>query len=121
MANTEPSNIEVTRRYRRVKAPRGTLVGWQLGTKRSVSRVGDIALGGLFIRTPDPPRQQSVVKLVLSTGIGAVRARGVVRWVAPTKGMAIEFTAMNADDRGRLYGLLRPLLERQKNATERDV
>jgi hypothetical protein len=116
MASTEP-----TRRYPRVKAPKGTFVGWQLGTRRSVSRVGDIALGGLFIRTPDPPPQQSFVKIVLTTGTGAVRARGVVRWVAPTKGMAIEFTAMNADDRGRLYGLLRPLLERQKNATERDV
>jgi PilZ domain len=86
-----------------------------------VSRVGDIALGGLFIRTPDPPPQQSLVKLVLSTGIGAVRARGVVRWVAPTEGMAIEFTAMNAGDRGRLNGLLRLLFERQKIATDRRV
>jgi hypothetical protein len=108
MANTAP-----TRRYPRVKAPKGTLVGWQLGTKRSVSSVGDIALGGLFIRTPDPPPQQSLVKLILSTGTGAVRARGVVRWVAPSQGMAIEFTAMNADDRGRLNGLLRPLLQRK--------
>jgi len=115
------ASSEHTRRYPRVKAPKGTFVGWQLGTRRSVSRVGDIALGGLFIRTPDPPPQQSFVKVVLTTRTGTVRARGVVRWVAPTKGMAIEFTAMNADDRGRLYGLLRPLLERQKNATERDV
>jgi hypothetical protein len=121
MANTESSNTAPTRRYPRAKAPKGTLVGWQLGTKRAVSRVGDIALGGLFIRTPDPPPQQSLVKLVLSTGIGAVRARGVVRWVAPAKGMAIEFTAMNTDDRGRLNGLLRLLFEHQKIATDRPV
>jgi hypothetical protein len=114
MANTEP-----TRRYPRVKAPEGTLVGWQVGTKSTVSRLEDIALGGLFIRTPDPPPKQSLVKLVLSTGTGEVRARGVVRRVAPRQGMAIEFTAMNPDDRGRLTGLLRPLLERQGNATER--
>jgi hypothetical protein len=116
MANSEP-----TRRYPRVKAPKGTLVGWQLGTKRSVSRVEDLALGGLFIRTSDPPAERSLVKLVLSTGTGAVRARGVVRWVAPRQGMAIEFTAMNADDRGRLNGLLRPLLERQATKTQRPV
>jgi hypothetical protein len=35
--------------------------------------------------------------------------------------MAIEFTAMNADDRGRLNGLLRLLFERQKIATDRRV
>jgi hypothetical protein len=28
--------------------------------------------------------------------------------------MGIEFTSMNQDDRGRLNGLLRPLLERQR-------
>jgi len=114
MANTEPSNTEPTRRYPRVKAPEGTLVGWQVGTKRSVSRLEDIALGGLFIRTPDPPPERSLVKLVLSTGNVEVRARGVVRRVAPRQGMGIEFTSMNPDDRGRLTGLLRPLLERQR-------
>jgi hypothetical protein len=35
--------------------------------------------------------------------------------------MAIEFTAMNPDDRGRLTGLLRPLLERQGIPPERPV
>jgi hypothetical protein len=109
MASTEP-----TRRYPRVKAPEGTLVGWQVGTKRAVSRLEDIALGGLFIRTPDPPPERSLVKLILSTGNVEVRALGVVRRVAPRQGMGVEFTSMNQDDRGRLNGLLRPLLERQR-------
>jgi len=112
-------NTELTRRYPRVKAPEGILVGWQVGTKRSVSHLGDIALGGLFIRTTDPPPERSLVKIVLSAGTAEVRARGVVRRVAPHQGMAIEFTAMNPDDRGRLTGMLRPLLESQGNATER--
>jgi len=109
MASTEP-----TRRYPRVKAPEGTLVGWQVGTKRAVSRLEDIALGGLFIRTPDPPPERSLVKLILSTGNVEVRARGVARRVTPRQGMGVEFTSMNSDDRGRLNGLLRPLLERQR-------
>lgn len=50
-----------------------------------------------------------------------MRARGVVRRVMPRRGMAIEFTSMNPDDRGRLNGLLRPLLERQATKTERPV
>jgi hypothetical protein len=108
------ANTELTRRYPRFKAPEGTLVGWQVGTKRVVSRPEDIALGGLFIRTPDPPPERSLVKLVLSNGNVEVHARGVVRRVAPHQGMGIEFTSMNPDDRGRLTGLLRPLLERQR-------
>jgi PilZ domain len=119
MANTESSNTEATRRYPRVKAPEGTLVGWQVGIKRSVSRLEDIALGGIFIRTPDPPPERSLVKLILSTGNLEVRARGVVRRVAPRQGMGIEFTSMNQDDRGRLNGLLRRLLERQHTAKDR--
>jgi PilZ domain len=114
MANTESSNTETPRRYPRVKAPEGTLVGWEVGPKRDVSRPVDIALGGLFIRTPDPPPERSLVKLILSTGNVEVRARGVVRRVTPRQGIGIEFTSMNPDDRGRLNGLLRPLLERQR-------
>jgi hypothetical protein len=33
--------------------------------------------------------------------------------------MGIEFTSMNQDDRGRLNGLLRRLLERQHTAKDR--
>ena len=113
------ANTESTRRYPRVKAPEGSLVGWQVGIKRSVSRLEDMALGGIFIRTPDPPPERSLVKLILSTGNVEVRARGVVRRVAPRQGMGVEFTSMNQDDRGRLGGLLRQLLENQHTAKER--
>lgn len=115
------AKTEQTRRYPRVKAPEGSLVGWEVGTKRAVSRLGDIALGGLFVRTPDPPPEKTLVKLLVSAGNCEVRARGVVRRVMPRRGMAIEFTSMNPDDRGRLNGLLRPLLERQATKTERPV
>ena len=109
-----------TRRHPRVKAPEGMLVGWQVGTKRFVSRLENIALGGLFIRTPNPPPAESVLKVIVSlpSGTGEVQARGVVRRVAPSRGMGVEFTAMNPEDRGRLSGLLKPLLERQSSASE---
>jgi hypothetical protein len=112
------AKIESTRRHPRVKAPEGMLVGWQVGARRFVSRLENIALGGLFIRTPNPAPPESLVKLVvtLPKGSGDVHARGIVRQVAPSRGMGIEFTAMNPDDRGRLSGLLRPLLEQQPGA-----
>jgi hypothetical protein len=96
-----------------VKAPEGMVVGWQVGTQRFVSRLENIALGGMFIRTPHPAAAQSLVKVIvaLPMGAGEVQARGVVKRVAPSRGMGIEFTAMNPEDRGRLTGLLRPLLE----------
>ena len=99
------------------------LVGWQVGTKRSVSRLENIALGGLFIRTPNPPPPESLVKVIvaLPMGLGEVQARGVVRRVAPRRGMGVEFTAMNPEDRGRLTGLLKPLLERQHDKADRPV
>jgi hypothetical protein len=89
------------------------LVGWQVGTQRNVSRLDNIALGGLFIRTPNPAPADSVVKVVVSmpAGAGEIQARGVVRRVTPSRGMGVEFTAMNPEDRGRLNGLLKPLLE----------
>ena len=91
--------------------------------KRSVSRLENIALGGLFIRTPNPPPPESLVKVIvaLPMGLGEVQARGVVRRVAPSRGMGVEFTAMNPEDRGRLTGLLKPLLERQDHKADRPV
>jgi hypothetical protein len=110
-----------TRRHPRVKAPEGMLVGWQVGAKRFVSRLDNIALGGLFIRTPNPPPAESLVRVIVSlpTGNGEVQARGVVRRVAPSRGMGVEFTAMNPEDRGRLTGLLKPLLEQQRDKSDR--
>jgi PilZ domain len=115
------TNTGQTRRHPRVKAPDGMLVGWQVGTKRFVSRLENIALGGLFIRTPNPPPAESLVKVIvtLPLGTGEVQARGVVRRVAPSRGMGVEFTAMNPEDRGRLTGLLKPLLEKQDGGPER--
>jgi hypothetical protein len=35
--------------------------------------------------------------------------------------MGVEFTAMNPEDRGRLTGLLKPLLEQQTDKPDRPV
>jgi PilZ domain len=113
MAETARTPTPTPRKHPRVKAPEGMLVGWQVGTQRNVSRLDNIALGGLFIRTPNPAPADSVVKVVVSmpAGAGEIQARGVVRRVTPSRGMGVEFTAMNPEDRGRLNGLLKPLLE----------
>jgi PilZ domain len=77
-----------------------------------VSFVDSLALGGLFIRTSQPPPVDSALSVILEAPTGDIRARAVVRRVgtAPSRGMGVEFIAMNQEDRARLSRLVTPLL-----------
>ena len=101
------------RRYPRVVAPKTVVVAWQSGTRRSVSYMESIALGGLFVLTGHPVPIRSMVKVLMDLQFGEVRARGVVRRVMPTRGMAVEFIAMTQEDRARLNKALQPMLAMQ--------
>jgi len=103
------SVIEERRRYPRTNAPTNLLVAWQTGNNKGVSRLETIALGGLFIRTEEPVASQSLVRLLVEAPNGDVRARAIVRRVVAKKGMALEFVAMNQEDRARLSQYLRRL------------
>ena len=103
-----PSSKKV-RRYARVPLPKGTLVAWEHSGKRKVSSVSVLALGGLFISTPEPPPAGDVIKLVFEIPGGEVRARALVCDSQPGKGMGIEFTAMGQDARARLHRLMKTL------------
>jgi hypothetical protein len=98
------------RKHPRVKAPKGLLVAWEAGTRRAVSYLESMALGGLFIRTKQPPPVRSAVRVLVELPSGDIRARAVVRRVTPAKGMGVEFISMSPEDRARLNHLLRPLL-----------
>jgi hypothetical protein len=123
MAESAATKQSTPRKHPRVAAPAGMLVAWQVGTQRQVSRLENVALGGLYIRTPNPAPADSILKVVVSmpAGAGEVQARGVVRRVTPSRGMGIEFTAMLPEDRGRLSGLLKPLLESIPSPTQPSV
>jgi PilZ domain len=99
-----------TRRHPRVKSPRGLFVAWETGTRRSVSRLETLSLGGVFIHTPEPPPIGSTINILLDMQNGDVRARAIVRRVAPSKGMGIEFISMTPEDRARLNQQLQQLL-----------
>ncbi len=98
-----------TRRYARVSLPKGSLVAWEHSGKRKISSVGVLALGGLFISTPEPPPAGDSIKLVFEIPGGEVRARALVRDSQPGKGMGIEFTAMGQEERARLHRLMKTL------------
>jgi len=98
------------RRYRRVPSPKGLVVAWQAGTRRAVSSLESIAMGGMFVLTRQAIPLRSMVKVLFDLPIGEVRARAVVRRVIPQRGMGIEFIAMDQEDRARLGRMLMPLL-----------
>jgi hypothetical protein len=86
------------------------MVAWQSGTRRAVSYLESIGLGGLFVLTRQPAPLRSMVKVLMDLQFGEVRARAVVRRVMPSRGMAIEFISMTQEDRARLNRALQPML-----------
>jgi hypothetical protein len=97
------------RRYSRVGLPKGMLVAWEHSGIRQVSRISVLALGGLFISTPEPPPNGDTIKLIFEVPGGEVRARALVRDSQHGKGMGVEFTAMKHEARARLNQLMKVL------------
>jgi hypothetical protein len=85
-------------------------VAWQSGTRRAVSYLESMGLGGLFVATRQPVPIRSMVKVLMDLPLGEVRARAVVRRVTPARGMGLEFIAMTQEDRARLAKALQPML-----------
>jgi len=97
------------RRYPRTPSPQGTLLAWQYSGKKLVSSLGNLGLGGLYIRTPEPPPPGSFIQLLLDVPAGEVRARALVQRSKPKDGMGVKFIAMQHEDRGRLAQWLNTL------------
>jgi len=100
---------ERARRYQRVGLPKGMLVAWEHSGIRKVSRISVLAVGGLFITTPEPPPAGETIKLLFEVPGGNIRARAAVRDSRLGEGMGIEFTAMNSEARARLNLLVKAL------------
>jgi PilZ domain-containing protein len=82
-------------------------VAWQIGMQQGVSRLTSLALGGLYIRTATPAAERSMLRVLIETPAGDLRARVLVRRMVPKHGMGVEFIAMTQEDRARLVQLLR--------------
>jgi PilZ domain len=98
------------RRYPRVGLQQGMYVAWQGVGERVVSQIVTVGLGGLFIRTANPPPVGDVIRVYFEVPGGEIRARAVIRDSVQGEGMGIQFTSMEPEARGRLTQLLRRLL-----------
>jgi hypothetical protein len=97
------------RRYPRLSSPKGTILAWQSASIRHVSGVANLGLGGLYIRTTEPPPVGTFIQLLFDAPTGEVRARAVVQRSAPKEGMGVKFVAMQQEDRARFARWLKRL------------
>jgi curved DNA-binding protein CbpA len=87
-------------------------VAWRSGSQQGVSRLGTVAIGGLFLKTPNPPQTGSALELLFDVAAGAqVRARAIVRSAIAGKGMGVKFVHMATEDRSRLNQFLKAQME----------
>lgn len=87
-------------------------VAWRSGSQQGVCRLGTMAIGGLFLKTAEPPSKGSTLELLFDVATGAqVRARAVVCNSIPGKGMGVKFVRMQAEDRSRLNQFLKAQIE----------
>jgi PilZ domain len=95
-----------TRRYPRMKSPKGLTVAWQNAAQRWVSYVDRLGLGGPFIRTKVPPAVGTFIQLLIDIPGGGVRARAIVRDIKAEGGMGVGIVSMSQEDRQRLSHFL---------------
>jgi PilZ domain len=106
---------ENKRKYPRSKLPKSALVAWKVGSQKAVSAAENLAMGGLFIRTKNPPSSGTMLQLVFNTPQGEVRVRAIVRNVKPAEGMGVAIVSMEQEDRGRLDRWLKNLAQAEES------
>ena len=96
------SEPTIQRKYPRIRAPKGMLVGWKSTGQTSASRAGIMGLGSMYLQSANPPREGSTIELIFDLPTGEVRGRAIVRNVTPGKGMGVQFVQMRPEDRAKL-------------------
>jgi PilZ domain len=113
-ADTRPDKpAKHDRRYPRVATPQGVWVAWQDGdeqSKRNVSRVRDLNIGGLYIATLTPAELGTSLTLLMAVPEGEIRAKANVRNVVPGEGMGVQFTELGQEASVRLQSLISRLI-----------
>jgi PilZ domain len=103
-------NAPEQRYYPRVKPPKSIVAAWQAGTRRGVSFLDSLSVGGLFVRTKEVLPLRCLVQILLDLPVGQVRCRAIVRRVSDNYGVGVQIIAMDPGDRARLFEQIRALL-----------
>jgi hypothetical protein len=95
------------RRSLRVETPQGVWVYWGCGGRDNTSRVQNLSLGGLFIKTQKPIVAGAKTQLDFLVKEGQIRADAIVQYVIPDRGVGLRFTAVSEEARLRLAELMK--------------
>jgi hypothetical protein len=99
------------RYYPRVKPPKSIVAAWQAGTRRGVSFLDNMSVGGLFVRTKETLPLRCLVQILIDFPLGQVRCRAIVRRVRANYGFGVQIIYMDPSDRARLFAQVRSLLD----------
>ena len=71
-----------------------------------VSRVRDLSVSGVFLKTEKPRPEGEIAKIEFLVQEGQIRTEAVVRRLEESSGLGLKFVAINDEDRPRLAALL---------------
>ncbi len=107
MANSwQLGSLPSRRFYSRVETADEVWVYWNSEGRADVSRVLDMGMGGLFLKTPIVKHMGSVVNLHFLVQEGQIRADATVRHIRPGIGVGMKFAAVSQEDRPRLAAMM---------------
>ena len=90
----------------RIETPPGIWAYWQCDGRADLSAVHNLSLGGVFLSTPKTRPIDSRAEIHFCVPEGQIRTEGIVRHVAPGRGLGLRFTAIKEADRPRLIRLM---------------
>lgn len=105
----------------RVETPIGIWVYWLCDGHADLSAVQNLSLGGVFLNTPKTRPIDSRTEIHFCVHEGQIRTEGIVRHVAPGRGLGLRFTAIKEADRPRFIRLMDRLRTLSQEAVSRSA
>ncbi|MGB6496390.1 MAG: PilZ domain-containing protein [Candidatus Acidiferrum sp.] len=98
--------LSCTRRSSRFASSDGVWVYWRCAGMDDVSRVRDLSVSGVFLKTGKSRQEGEKAKIEFLVQEGQIRTEAVVQRLEDSSGLGLKFVAINDEDRPRLAALL---------------
>jgi hypothetical protein len=105
----------------RIKTPPGIWVYWLCDGRADVAPIQNVSLGGVFLDTAKALPIDSRAEIHFCVQEGQIRTEGIVRHVAPGRGLGLKFTAIKEPDRSHLIRLMDRLRSLSQEAVSRSA
>ena len=105
----------------RMETPAGIWVYWLCDGRADLLQVHNLSLGGVFLDTPKASSIDSRAEIHFCVQEGQIRTEGIVRHVAPGRGLGLKFTAIKEPDRPSLVRLMERLRSLSQEAVSQSA